>query len=156
MKYCATCNTQYEDSQNFCPICGKALETYQPKPVAPVATEAEPKKTPLIVTLLSFGSKAFSVFAAMFAACALAAPYIYTSIRSGYYSGYYASTYFHPEESCSILALLLSLTALGAAVATLIIGLIKKLKLEKLFNLILNTLIPFALTIVSIVLLANL
>ena len=153
MKYCATCNTQYEDSQNFCPICGKALENYQPEPVAPVAAEAEPKKTPFIVTLLSFGSKALSVFAAMFAACALANPYI--SVRTSSYS-YRTTITFNPGTGASVMTLLLALSALGAAVATLVMALIKKPKLEKLFKLILNTLIPFALTIVSIVLLANL
>lgn len=161
MKYCATCNVQFDDSQNFCPNCGNALAEYEPAPavVPPVVVapaEEKPAKPPVIVTLLGFIGEALAILAAMFVGCAVAAPYIHVSLNSSYYSGYYVSSYFHPEEACSVFALLLALSALGLAVFGFIMTLIKKPSMEKLFQAILKVLAPFALVIVSIVLVSNL
>ena len=161
MKYCATCNVQFDDSQNFCPTCGGALTNYEPTPVveAPVveAPVAEaPAKPSFLLTLFAFISKALSILAAMFLGCSIATPYVYASLNSGYYSGYYVSTNFHFGEGSAVFGLILALAALGLAVASFIMTLIKKPSMEKLFEAILKVLAPFALVIVSIVLVANL
>lgn len=161
MKYCATCNVQFDDSQNFCPTCGGALANYEAAPVveAPVveAPVAEaPAKPSFLLTLFAFIGKALSILAAMFLGCSFANLYIHASLNTSYYSGYYISTNFHFGEGAAIAGLIFALFALGLAIATFIMTLIKKPSMEKLFKVILKVLAPFALLIVSIVLLSNL
>ena len=159
MKVCNTCHAQFDDSQNFCPTCGCALVEYTPvAPAAPVAPEVvdEPAKAPFVVTLLGFIGKVLSIFAAMFMGCAIASPYIRSSLSySSYTNKYSVYTYLSPDEACAVLGLLLALGALGLAVFELIMTLIKKPTVDKLFAALVKPIAMTALFIVSIVIVSN-
>ena len=153
MYVCPNCGARYENETVFCASCGTKVVAEQIS-AAPVVPAAPAASEPVLVTLLSFGTKLIHVLTGFFAAMALALPYITTSIRSTKYS-YYASTYYNPNEVFSVFAIIMSLLGMGAAAATLVLTLIKRTDLKTKFSGITNVVVGFLLFVLSIALVSS-
>ena len=150
MYVCPNCNARYDSETNFCTACGSKVELEQ----AEVSVKAPATGESAIMVLFGFLSNLALVFSGFFGMVAMATPYIYTSIRSGYYS-YYASTSYSPNEACSVFCLLFALAAMGLGAVNFVFSLIKKAERKAVFANITKLVAGLLLFIFSIVLVAN-
>ena len=144
MYICPNCKKEYESEVTFCSACGTKVE---PVCVVPVA---QPKE-PAVVALFAFLTKLVNIIVAFCSALSIADPYINTSFSK--YSSYGYATY-HPNEEWATFALIFAFTAIGLAIASLIIACAKKAEQKSKFNAITNLVASTLLFIFSIVLLS--
>lgn len=140
MYVCPNCNTSYENEVSFCGACGTkvvAVGTLQ------VQTE---KKEPVAPSLFVFLSNIAHISTGMLIALALT--------MLDMYIGRY-SIYIYPEESCSILAMVMSSVGMGLSIVALIISLVKGKTAKTKFAAITNIVLAAALFVVSLALVSN-
>lgn len=142
MYVCPNCEAKYEDKVAFCAACGTKLVTEEePKQIAEPA-----KKEPLAPSLLVFLSNIIHILTGMCITLAVA--------LIDFYIGKY-SIYIYPEESCSILAMVLSSVGMGLSIVAMIISLAKGKTAKAKFAGISTLVLASALFVVSIVLASN-
>ena len=146
MYICPNCKKEYESEVTFCSACGTKVE---PVCVAPVA---QPKE-PAIVALFAFLTKLANIIVAFCAGLSIAYPYIDINTSSSKYSSYIYATYYTNWEWATT-ALIFAFTAIGLAIASLIIACTKKAEQKSKFNAITNLVASTLLFIFSIVLLS--
>ncbi len=135
MYVCPNCEAKYEAEVTFCSSCGAKVVT--------TGVSEPAKKEPLAPSLFVFLSNIVNILTGMCIALAVAIMDIYV----GKYS-----VYLYPEESCSILAMVLSSVGVGLSIVTLIISLIKGKTAKTKFAAITTLVLAAALFVVSAVL----
>jgi hypothetical protein len=145
MYVCPNCKKEYETEVTFCSACGTKVE---PLCVAPVV-----HKEPAVIALFAFLTKLVNIVVAFCAGLSLADPYIDVKTSSSKYSSYIYAIY-HTNEGWATAAFMFAFTAIGLAIASLIIACAKKAEQKSKFNAITNLVVSSLLFVFSIVLLS--
>ncbi len=146
MYVCPNCKKEYESEVTFCSACGTKVE---PLCVAPVV---QPKE-PAVIALFSFLTKLVNIVVAFFAGFSLADPYIDVNASSSKYSSYIYAIH-HTNQGWATAAFIFAFTAIGLAIASLIIACTKNAEQKSKFNAITNLVASSLLFVFSIVLLS--
>ena len=127
MKICSKCNTQFDDAQNFCSVCGGEL-TSDTAPVTVVAPASEPA----VITIMNFISKVLSAIAFLFMGWALADPWIDSDFwYSEYSNNFYVDSWYRLREEPALIFMAAAMAAFVFATIGFIMTLVKKQKMEK-------------------------
>ncbi len=143
MKFCRTCGAQYTDEAAFCANCGNVLDSapVNPNPAptyAPNMAYAQPAPAPAAPLLQPKKKQTGAVFGFLFDICLLlysvfsflsiVFAWVYTSIYpSGYYSySYHATSNYWLDETCIVLAFIMSMPLLAFGIVSFVFGLKEK------------------------------
>ena len=168
MKTCRTCGAQYNDDAVFCTNCGNILDsapanpapnptpTYapnmaysQPAPMAPLMQPKKKQTGAVFGFLFDMCLLLYSVFSFL----SIVYAWVYTSIySSGYYSySYYATSNYWLDETCVILAFVMSMPLLAFGIVSFVFGLKEKEDATKKFAGLTRFITGIVLFIVSII-----
>ena len=150
MKYCAKCGHELIDEAIVCTNCGCMT--------GPIPKKFGNKSSHTIKENSEHSTKAVEVFNFLFSlttiiSCFFVILALITAYVDSYvYSGNYISSDYRAEGISSAIALIFSLSSLGFGIASFVLGLVNRLRGEKLFSSITRFILGVLLFILTIVL----